>query len=305
MIGAAIADITGNPWNNLIGGDSNPGKSTISAGGVARNIAENLSRLGIQVQLLSAFGNDYFGRMLIEDCNKLNINIENSLYLDSLNTANYLSINNPDGNLNVAVSDTSIIDTITPDFIRSKAKILSSFDHLILDTNLSFETLEYILENYSSRKIFLDTVSMSKAPKIINRLKQIHILKTNFSEACILASVDPESSVNLDMIRQRMLSNGANRVFITLGKKGCYYFDRDQYGMINGANVPVVNASGAGDAFTAGLVYSNLHQFDLIHSAQFSMAASVVTLKHHKAVNPDISLDIINQTIQKHFHHVQ
>ena len=73
IIRAAIADISGNPGNNLIRGDSNPGKISISAGGVARNITENLSRLGIQVQLISAFGNDYFGRMLIEDCNKLNI----------------------------------------------------------------------------------------------------------------------------------------------------------------------------------------------------------------------------------------
>ena len=50
VIGAANIDIGGFPAAALAGGDSNPGRVTLSAGGVGRNIACALARLGAQIR---------------------------------------------------------------------------------------------------------------------------------------------------------------------------------------------------------------------------------------------------------------
>ena len=52
VIGGANIDIIGTPKAGLSKNDSSPGKISKSLGGVARNIAENLSKLDIKVELI-------------------------------------------------------------------------------------------------------------------------------------------------------------------------------------------------------------------------------------------------------------
>ncbi|MGY8794759.1 MAG: PfkB family carbohydrate kinase, partial [Woeseiales bacterium] len=66
VVGGANMDICGAPSSNLRLQDSNPGKVTSSPGGVARNIAENLARLGIDCRLIAAIGTDHHGDLLVK-----------------------------------------------------------------------------------------------------------------------------------------------------------------------------------------------------------------------------------------------
>ncbi len=68
VIGAANMDIAGRPDTSLVAGDSNPGKVTMSFGGVGRNVAHNLALLDSDVRLLTAFGEEYRARELKEGC---------------------------------------------------------------------------------------------------------------------------------------------------------------------------------------------------------------------------------------------
>ena len=56
VAGAVNVDIGGQSAGPLVGRDSNPGKVTVSMGGVGRNIAHNLRLLGVKVSLLTALG---------------------------------------------------------------------------------------------------------------------------------------------------------------------------------------------------------------------------------------------------------
>ena len=67
-IGAANLDVHGRSINSIRLRDSNPGRLNMSAGGVTRNILENMSRLGMDVQLISAVGTDAFGERIMESC---------------------------------------------------------------------------------------------------------------------------------------------------------------------------------------------------------------------------------------------
>ena len=63
VIGGANIDIHGRSNGKLRHKDSNPGTVHTSAGGVARNVAENLARLGVNTRLISAIGTDPHGQM--------------------------------------------------------------------------------------------------------------------------------------------------------------------------------------------------------------------------------------------------
>lgn len=64
VIGACNVDLTGRSAAPLRAGDSSPGRISTAWGGVARNVAENLARLGLEVSLFSALGNDGFAASL-------------------------------------------------------------------------------------------------------------------------------------------------------------------------------------------------------------------------------------------------
>ena len=64
LLGGINMDVSVHTHGDALAGDSNPGRVLCSPGGVARNVAENLLRLGIDVHLLGVLGDDVFGQAL-------------------------------------------------------------------------------------------------------------------------------------------------------------------------------------------------------------------------------------------------
>ena len=75
-IGATLPDIKGQPVAGLEPGKSNPAEIPSSRGGTARNVAENLARLGAEVVLVSAVGDDTTGRQLMIQTAEAGVNLE-------------------------------------------------------------------------------------------------------------------------------------------------------------------------------------------------------------------------------------
>lgn len=97
VVGGANLDITGSCFNRLIPGDSNPGIIKNSAGGVGRNIAENLQRLHIETSLLSIIGRDFGGSLILQHCNDTGIDTSAIFEHETLSTGTYMAINNQIG----------------------------------------------------------------------------------------------------------------------------------------------------------------------------------------------------------------
>src|SRR5574340_471185 len=113
VVGGANTDLVGVPEGRFIPGDSNPGHVRVSAGGVGRNVAENLARMGASVRLVTAFGSDGSGRDLAADCEALGIDISASVRLDDLPGPRYLAVLDDRGGLAAAVSDMRALGSLT------------------------------------------------------------------------------------------------------------------------------------------------------------------------------------------------
>ncbi|WXR62393.1 PfkB family carbohydrate kinase [Peptostreptococcaceae bacterium AGR-M142] len=293
VIGGSNIDIQGFPNFVLKEHDSNPGRVKISLGGVGRNIAENISKLQIPVKLISALGNDVYGNKILEEARISGINMEDSLIFQDESTSTYLSILDEQGDMKVAIAHMDVIDKMTIEFIRDKSHVIKNSKVCVLDTNLPEHILDYIVNNYSETKFFLDTVSSKKAEKVKRLIGKFHTIKPNKIEAEILSGMKINTKEDVKKAGKYFLAQGVKRVFISLSGDGLYYLDENNEGFMENKDVEVVNATGAGDAFSAGLVYTFLQNYNIEESAKFCMGAAIMAISHEDTINPNLSYENI------------
>lgn len=299
VIGGSNMDIQGSPQNPLIMYDSNPGQVDISLGGVGRNIAENLSRLSINTKLISAIGNDLYGNTILSECKNLNIDVEDCFVSDEYATSIYISILNSSKDMQLAISHMDIIEKLDESFINSKHKSLNDSKAIVIDTNLSQETIEFITRTYSHLPIFVDTVSTSKCTKIKDILGRFEGIKLNKYEAETLSGIKIENLDDAKKSCEYFINEGVKNVFITLSSDGVYCANNEISLHIKGVEIDIVNATGAGDAFMAGIIYGFMNDLHLEETVKFSIGASILALSHKNTINPNLSVDLVEKTIKE------
>lgn len=299
VVGGTNMDIQGFPNNKLIAHDSNPGKVKMSLGGVGRNIAENLIRLGVDTKLISAVGNDIYGTKILDEARNIGLNMDESLVMEGQSTSTYLSILNETGDMEVAISHMDIFDKITPDFIASKKHVVENSAVCVIDTNIPKDVIEYTLTNFKGVDFFLDTVSTTKCQKVKDLISYFHTIKPNRIEAEILTDIKIQNDDDLKRASEYLIEKGVKNVFISLGEEGIFYHNGKDYGKIKSPKIKVVNATGAGDAFVAALVYSHLNEFPIEYSGRFAMTTSILAISHENTINPNMSVENVNNKMKE------
>ena len=303
-------DINGFSRDPLNMKDSNPGRVVYCPGGVGRNIAENLHRLGAEVRFIGVIGEDPGGELLKDSSARMGLNIEHSLFVKSREqvTSVYLALMDSNGEMKLALADMDIMEEMTEEHLESKAGIIYESSIVLLDTNLPERIISFITDRYggdSGPAFFLDAVSARKAPRAASRLGAFDTLKLSRMEASVLSGIEipglnmPGETASfkvrekLDEAAHCLTGKGARRVFITLGKEGVYtacpgksFFSPVRY-------APPLNTSGAGDAFTAGIVYGTLRDWDEEAIVAFSMAMARITVRSKSTVSPEMCLELV------------
>lgn len=299
IVGGTNMDIQGFPNNKLIAHDSNPGKVKMSLGGVGRNIAENLVRLGVDTKLISAVGNDIYGTKILDEARNIGLNMDESLVMEGQSTSTYLSILNETGDMEVAISHMDIFDKITPDFIASKKHVVENSAVCVIDTNIPKDVIEYTLTNFKGVDFFLDTVSTTKCQKVKDLISYFHTVKPNRIEAEILTGIKIENNDDSKRAAEYLIEKGVKNVFISLGEEGIFYHNEKDCGKIKSPKIKVVNATGAGDAFVAALVYSHLNEFPIEYAGKFAMTTSILAISHENTINPNMSVENVNNKMKE------
>ena len=298
VIGGANLDIHGRSARNVRLHDSNPGVVVTSPGGVARNVAENLARLGADCRLITAIGLDPHGQILLQQGREAGIDMRHVAQLDNHQTSTYLSVLDHSGNMHVGISDMSIIDELGPEKIRTHEAMLKQAALIIIDTNLNDDALAYVAGTFGDKPIFADTVSTTKATRIKPYLSAVHTLKPSLIEAEALAGMRSGTDKQLPKLAMWFHERGVKRLFITLGARGVFYSTADASGIEKSNLKNIRNVGGAGDAFLAALAYGWLREWTLGKSIKFSLAAAGVTISNSKTSSPTLSLAAVNRVMK-------
>ena len=289
VAGGVNVDIGGRSFAPLRSRDSNPGQVRVSLGGVGRNIAHNLRLLGAEVTLLTALGDDANGRRIEASCQKLGIDLTHALRLPDAATSTYLYLNDHNGDMALALSDMEIVDKLTPDYFAGKLDVLSGAELVVIDANLSAESLAFLAEHCTA-PLFADPVSAVKGEKLKPILGKLHTLKPNRLEAEALSGVKITNWKSLDKAAETLLETGLKRVFITLGDKGCLAAEPGVSIARLSRVTGVKNATGGGDAFTAALAWAWLEgKDDLEESMRLAQAAAAIAVEGGETINPALS----------------
>ena len=296
VVGGVNVDIGGRPAAALVPRDSNPGAVHSSLGGVGRNIAHNMALLGLDVRLLTAFGDDLNAQKLAASCGELGIDISQSPVIPGGRTSTYLFINDEKGDMALAVSDMEIYSHLTSQALAQRRKLLDGSQVVVLDTNIPEESIAYLAETCPV-PLFADPVSTAKAVKLRPVLGKLHTLKPNCLEAELLSGVPITDEASLNRAADALLATGLRRVFISLGSGGV--FAADHGGRVRLPCLParLVNATGCGDAFMAAIVWAYLQGTDLEDTARAGLAASSIAMASRETINPAMSEEALRERL--------
>ena len=298
VVGGVNIDIGGQSFAPLVDRDSNPGKVTMSLGGVGRNIAHNMSLLGLEVRMLTAMGDDIHAQQVAASCSELGIDITHALQVPGGATSTYLYLADPGGDMALAVSDMEICKAITPQYLAANLNILNNSQVVVVDTNIPQRSLEYLAANCTA-PIFCDPVSQPKAEKIRSILGKLHTLKPNRLEAELLSGVEIHSHADLARAADVLMARGVHRLFVSLGADGVYAAMGDKRVMLPNLPGTMVNTTGCGDAFMAALVWAYLEGMDLEHTALAGLAAGAIAMESPETIHPAMSASAVERRMQQ------
>ena len=298
VVGGANMDICGKAFGALVTGDSNPGHVHTAAGGVGRNIAENLARLGTDTRLITAVGADQHGQRLIEISQQAGVNMRHTLVLEGFNTSCYLSLHDAHGEMSCAINDMAILDALTPQRLAQFDGLLSAAQALVIDTNLSTPTLAWLFDRYPHLPLFVDTVSVAKVDKIRPWLQAIHTIKPNRQEAEHLCGLRIDGPEQGPAVADWFHQAGVKRLFLSLGEQGVFYSDGAHQAHLPILPSTVVNVTGGGDAYMGALVHAWLPDYPLAQSARFARACAALAVGAEETVFTGLSQAAVERMLE-------
>ena len=288
VVGGVNMDIGGRSYAPLVAADSNPGTVRLSLGGVGRNIAHNLSLLGADVHLLTAYGDDLYGQRVAASCSELGIDLSHALRIPGGTTSTYVYLADDRGEMALAVSDMEICKRITPGYLAGQLPLLQNAQVVVADANIPQDSLEFLASNCTA-PLFVDPVSTVKAKKLLPILDKIHTLKPNRLEAELLSGVSIQNEADLHRAADVLTERGVHRMFLSLGAQGVFAVMGQQRLRLPNLPGKLVNTTGCGDAFMAALVWAYLEGMDLKQTALAGLAAGSIAMESPETINPGMS----------------
>lgn len=285
VIGGINADITGKAVKDVIQNESNIGKVTLSAGGVARNICENLVRMGVDCEFITTFSDDYFGDMLKKSCKDLGISTVHSYETTQYSTGTYVSLEDYKGQMSAAVCDSDGIMNIPFSHIDKYTVLLKHASCIVIDCNLSESMIEYITTKFNSKIIIAEAVSSAKVIKLKKSLSKIYAVKLNRQEFESLYGIEySQDNGKIMSVKYN------NKIFVTEGVDGSTAYEQNN--AIHISAIPasqIVSVNGAGDAYASGIAYGIMQGYDTLYCMRLAGIMSFITLSSSSAVSKEIT----------------
>ncbi|KAK0406749.1 hypothetical protein QR680_018780 [Steinernema hermaphroditum] len=239
-------------------GGSYPGLMRTRCGGVARNHADALTRLGCETTLISAIGNDSYGETLLSMCSHMDMS--HVLRVSGVQTATYLSVALKGNVLYGITAIEPMISKLTPDVITSKEDLIASSDAIVVDGNLTVESLQVAvsLAHRHGKFIWFDPADQSKVFKVFesNSFNKINAISPNANEFLKFLNLhDGPFPTALTTITE------------TKGPDGVTWWHRNgkEFEKVEKSSpidpTKVVSVSGAGDCLNSGYLAAFLSGF--------------------------------------------
>lgn len=299
VIGATSIDVKAQPFQGLKPGTSSPGDVKISAGGVARNIAENLARLGQPTVLLSAVGDDHLGRHICDLTAAAGVDTSHVHFTSAVHSGAYVALLDQDGRPSVSIADMEIMATVTSMYIQQHRALFKSAAMVALDGNIPPRAIRSVFNvaEKAGVPVCVDPTSVDLAPRFVPYLKRIALMTANAAEAEVFCGEPVGRRRQAIRAARCLVAMGVQTAIITLGPDGLAYATASESGWVPALKVEVVDLTGAGQALTAGVIFGLLNDIPLSEAVRLGVSAAALTLQTRETVHPELSLDLLYERL--------
>lgn len=302
-LGGAVFDRKYHAQRPLIAGTSNPVSGHRSHGGVARNVTENLARLGVNTSFISIIGEDETGQSINNHLRSLGVDTSQMIITTTAPTAEYAAILDPNNELAFGIADMDIFEQFVPSMLDNSWSHLASADWVFADCNLPQATLEALLvrKTRSRFKLAIDTVSAPKALRLPDDLSAVDLLFLNLDEArSLLGSNDALNAITPEQAILALQAKGVAQIVMTMGASGVLVGSHGSVEHIPSVPAEPVDITGAGDALISGTLYRLLGQFDLADCVRTGTLLATLTTENEASVHPQLTA----QFLEEHSHRI-
>ena len=298
-IGAANLDRKLRSLATLTMGTSNPARQDEAFGGVARNIAENLARLGAPVSLTTAIGDDASGRALLAHAEAAGIDMRHTLTLDNACSGTYTAVLDEHGEMVLALADMALYDLITPDVLANRQPRCAAPALIVADLNLPRETLAMLLaesrRGQAQAPLVMVAVSQPKMARLPIDLHGLRVLILNQGELETRVGTPLRTDADFAAACAVVQEQGAQDVIVTRGAAGVLFTHAGGVRHLAAPDADVVDVTGAGDAFAAAVCWSLFHGSDDLELAcRRGLKLSAITLGCAATVCPWLRADSLD-----------
>jgi pseudouridine kinase len=268
---------------------SNPAQLRTGFGGVARNVAENLARLGVAVALVTQVGDDSGGRALRDDCRAVGIDVTGVMLSAVHPTAEYAAIIDAQSELVIGASVTAAIDGLTIAMLGAAFDDDARTAWTFADCTLPPSVIAALLEDRRAGgpPLAVDAVSIAKADRLPRNLAGIDLLFLNEDEARAVTAAD--TAAEAPNLARMLRARGAEAVVLTRGARGMVVVNAAGTVEIDVPPVAAVDVTGAGDALIAGTLFGLLDGEALAGAVRTGALVAQLTIESPATVSRNLT----------------
>ena len=200
----------------------------------------------------------------------------------------------------VAANDMRIMDLLPEDYLPAQKDVLQSADAILCDANPPAERIAQLTELAGDVPVFADPVSVAKGGKFLAVLDRLYLLKPNLIELQYLSGLPCGTEDEIRAAAKSLLDKGLCSIAVSLGTKGCYYADREGRSFFRSLTpvADMANATGAGDAFTAGLATAFSRGAEPEDMVDYALACGLLAVQSEDTINPQLSDEAVRKTLE-------
>jgi pseudouridine kinase len=308
-LGTAALDIKARLTRTPLPTTDVPGQITLKPGGVARNIAENLARLGVPITFAGIMGVDPQARVLIELSRAAGLSVfpltrsapapDDLVRLKlpaALPTATLNVVLGPDGRQIAGAFSGDILDALQPSDLDQLQELIADAPAIVCDGGLPADVLLRLRDLLPDDAFFYcNPGSVALTPRVIPLLDRLDLITCNHLEAQTLTQTKVDSPAKLISSALILVKQGVRRAVVTFGARGLAYADEERSLYQPARPARLVDATGAGDALAAAMIEALLRDESLGQCLQRGLAAAALTCEAEDTVAPSMSLESIQQ----------
>ncbi len=244
-------------------------------GGKGANQAVAMGKLGATVELIGVLGADGNGDILRDNLNKMNVINNRIKVMPQTPTGVALIMVNESGDNSIVVIPGANAGLMPIDV---KEEWFEGVSLVVCQLETPVETVEMVLK--MAKKLGVKTILNPAPARALSNelLSAVDLLVPNETEFETLTGIFIKTEEDLKKGYQKLHQLGIKELLVTLGSKGSWYYNGEDFIEVAAQKVKAIDTTAAGDSFIAGVCDSLARGYSMTEALIMGNKVAAITV---------------------------